>query len=168
MPILEHTCQIIDQLQHENSPSLAFLPPSFPPCVPKPPEEPTKLCRAARLDHGTRQQGRAELHPRIPDRHAKTPISLQPICAAGRVTVSQPEPSPYGAKYTEEEERLNQSKGKERFRKMGSAELSSQMECKLIPFAPVSGGCRKCVRNGRWAARTTQQRGIPVCLHPEA
>ena len=53
--------------------------------------------------------------------------------------MSQAEPNPYGAKYMEEEERLNSSKGKERFRKMGFAELSSRMEPKLIPFAPVSG-----------------------------
>lgn len=62
----------------------------------------------------------------------------------------QPEPSPYRAKYMEEEKRLDLSKGKERFRKMRFAELSSHMESKLIPFAPVSRDCRKCVGNGSW------------------
>lgn len=43
----------------------------------------------------------------------------------------------------EEEERLDLSKGKERFRKTGFAESMI-----LIPFAPVSEHCRKYVGNG--------------------
>lgn len=103
-------------------------------------------------------------HTQIPDRHAKT----RDIIAADRCRGGQPEPSPYGAKYTEEEERLDLSKGKKRFRKMGFAEPSLQTEPKRIPFTPGSRDCRKRVGNSRRAAGRTQQRWIPVCLHPEA
>ena len=78
-------------------------------------------------------------HPQSPDGHGKTLNIAAADRATGRATVSQPEPSPRGAKYTEEEERLDLSKGKERYSKMGFAEPSSQMEPKPIPFAPVPG-----------------------------
>lgn len=169
MPILEHTQQITDQFQHQNGPTMVSPPPPVPTHVSKPPEEPTKPHGATRLDSGRRLQGRTP--PTAPRSQADTPkhgILLQPIRAAGRATVCQPEPSPYGAKYMEEEEeRLDLSKGKERFRKVGFDELSSQKESKPIPFAPVSGDRRKRVGNGRRAAGRMQWRWIPVRLHPE-
>lgn len=57
VPILEHTRQIIAQLQHQNGPSLALPPPPLPTHTSKSPEEPTKPHGATRLDNGDRLQG---------------------------------------------------------------------------------------------------------------
>lgn len=95
VPPLEPAHQIVGQLQHPDSPSLALPLPPPPRRVPEPPEGRPSPRRCA---FGRQEEAAGLSHPRIPNVPTRG-RSLPPIAALGRTTVPQPAPSPCGAKY---------------------------------------------------------------------